>query len=382
MYARAQVVEALGAGVIAFDPATAASCFATPFADFCQPATFGGLEACRGVFRGTVPLGAPCLRIYMFGELDECADGRCSAGEETGACAPGTCQPFLAAGAPCTDDAGASIDPGCAPTFQCVDGVCASDGKLGDPCIHPGALCRPTWPQLECAPFADGGLACDVARPGGALCAHLGTGVDEVCQSQTCGDDGGCADTIDDGGLVCGPTAALCASGTACQPSGAEVPTCQPPRAALSPCASGDVCVTDYACALPDDGGVGTCTALPAIGASCDGACASGATCSRFADASACAGIVADGGACRGAGDDTCAPGLTCDATSRACAPFAPLRAPCAVDGDCERGLYCDDAARVCLTWKRHGAPCARDGECVYATGCTGGACNSACNVP
>jgi hypothetical protein len=382
MYARAQIAEALEAGVVAFDPAKAATCFATPFDDFCQPESFASLEACRGVFTGTVPLGSPCLRVYLFGDVDECKDGRCSAGEEIGACTPGTCAPFLDAGATCTDDAGTSIEPGCAPGFQCVGGACAADGKPGDPCTSAGQLCRPTWPVLDCAPFADGGLACDFARPGGGLCDDHGNGVDEVCRSQTCGGDGGCSDTLADGGVICGSTTPPCPSGTACQPNGADPMSCQPPRAAHAACAPGDVCADGFTCALAADGGAGTCAALPGVGAPCEGACASGATCSRFDDAGACAAVVAQGGACRGPGDDACAPGLTCSAASRTCVPFAAFGAACVADGDCEKGLYCDDAAKVCRAWKRHGQPCARDGECAYAQGCVTSACSSACTVP
>lgn len=382
MSARAQIVEALDAGVVAFDAVKAAACFASPFEDFCQPEDFGALEACRGVFQGTIPLGAPCLRVYLFGDLDECKDGSCSVGEVYGACVPGTCQPFLGAGSPCVDDAGSLIGPGCGPGYSCAAGVCAIDGRIGDPCLNPGELCRPTWPQVECAPLADGGLACDQARIAGGLCAYQEAGVDEVCRSQTCGADGGCTDLLVDGGIVCGATAPPCASGTACQPNGKDPPSCQPPRGPGAACLPGDVCSDGFTCAPNGDGGTSTCVALPAIGAPCAGACAPGATCTSFGDAGTCVAIVPEGGACRGAGDDTCAPGLTCNATSKTCLPFAGWSAACAADGDCERGLYCDDAARLCRTWKRHGAPCARDGECIFGSGCSGGLCESACNLP
>jgi hypothetical protein len=272
----------------------------------------------------------------MFGDLDECSGGRCSAGEVSGTCTAGTCQPFLDAGAACLDDAGVNLDPGCAPGASCVGGACQKNGAVGDPCSAPGMLCRPTWPPIDCAPLADGGLACDNPRTAGGACDYQGAGVDEVCRSQVCGADGGCQDTLADGGVICGSEAPPCPAGSFCQPNPGDAPSCQPPRAGGAPCAPGDVCADGFTCALPGDGGAGTCVAVPDAGSLCDGPCA----------------------------------------------PPVPFGGACAADGDCETGLYCDDVTRTCLTWKRNGQPCSRDAECISATGCTGTVCASACTIP
>jgi hypothetical protein len=378
-FLRAQTVEAIDAGLVAFDPVKAASCFATAsFDEFCFTNDLLRLVDCQGIFAGTVAMGGACVRIYMFGDLDECGTGVCSVGEQSGICGGGTCGPFLDAGATCVDDAGALIPPGCARGAQCFHGTCAPVGNLGDSCVNPGELCRPLWPQLACAPTPDGGLACDYARDAGAPCAASGVDVDEVCRSQICV-SGQCTGATADGGIACLSPDPPCPTGTACQGNGkTDPPSCQVPIPVGNACPAGSVCAAGTIC----DPDAGICTALPGAGVPCAGSCASGLVCSQFADAGACRAVVGDGGACLGAGDDVCAPGLTCRSQSTSCAPLAGFGEACGADTDCDRGLYCDATTSACRTWKRNGELCARDGECIFGSGCTMSRCASACAVP
>jgi hypothetical protein len=378
-FVRAQTIQAIDAGLVAFDPVRAASCFAAAsFDEFCFTNDLFRLVDCQGIFAGTVAMGGACVRIYMFGDLDECATGVCSVGEQNGACGGGTCGPYLDAGATCVDDAGALIPPGCARDAQCFHGACAPVGQLGDPCVNPGELCRALWPQLACAPTPDGGLACDYARDAGGPCAAGGVDVDEVCRSEICV-SGQCSGATADGGIACLSPDPPCPTGTACQGNGkTDPPSCQPPIPAGTACSAGSVCAAGTIC----DPDAGVCTPLPAAGAPCSGSCVSGFVCSLLADAGTCRAVVGDGGTCQGAGDDVCAPGLTCRSQSSTCAPLAGFGAACGADTDCDRGLYCNATTTACLTWKRNGEACARDGECVFGTGCTMGHCASGCAVP
>jgi hypothetical protein len=378
-YARAQMNLALTAGVIAFDAVKAASCFAqTSFDDYCVTRDLFHLVGCQGIFTGTRALGRSCVRVYMFGEVDECQGGACSAGEVSGTCGGGVCGPFLDAGAACVDDAGSSVPPGCGPGMHCMAGACVAEGKPGDPCGDPTWLCRSLWPQLACAPVADGGLECAFARDAGGACGVSGTDVDEVCRSQLCV-NGQCADKTADGGIACASPSPPCPAGTACQANGkTDPPSCRAPIAAGGACSAGAVCAAGSEC----NGSV--CVALPGdAGAPCVDGCGVGLACSHFKDAGACRAVVPSGGACGGAGDDVCAPGLTCSGVTSTCTPPASVGVACTVDSDCDAGLYCDGAARVCRTWKANGAPCTRDGECIFGTGCGASqTCASACTVP
>jgi hypothetical protein len=391
MWARVAIGPAIRDGLVIYDPAQAAKCFASPMDLFCATNDLATAGAdCAGVFRGTSPQGGDCYPVFFMFPVSMCASGACVGGTfPAGACAPSKCTPYLAPAASCIDDAGVFVSPGCGPNALCTNDThaCEASRKPGDPCTSLGDPCNAGQPVAWCIPPADGsdaGYVCGYPRDGGEPCgAANGVQVSAACRSHYCAGNA-CVDEVD-AGKVCFLTTD-CPTGTFCQGAG-TLTVCQRPVPDGGACVIGgdNICAAGLGCISPDAGSVGACQPLPSEGQSCDqyGCDAPALVCAATVDAGQiCQRIVASGAPCAGP-LTPCDYGTTCLATTHRCGAPSVLGGPCADDTDCDRGLYCADDTKTCAAWKRSGTACKRDGECVFGSTCTdAGVCYTECTPP
>lgn len=348
------------------------------------------MPECRSVFTGAVTDGGSCWPAHFLGaSVQACANGVCVGGSfGTQACVPGHCVSKLGASAPCRDDAGTDLVPGCGEGLLCdrVSDTCTPVGTLGSPCVTTGERCDTESLRLLCLPTGDGGLACDVPRAAGGFCqAPEGYSLATACRSLVC-EGGRCQETTDAGDLYCMTSAFPCPTSQYCSWDQSP-PRCAPRLGAGVTCSPGaDVCVAGLRCATDADAGflVSTCQAIPSLGQPCDGPCVTGLVCVARADGgSACASFLDAGAGCAGAGDVRCPGGTVCRADSSTCAAPGGLGGACAGDLDCDRGLSCSGETRTCTAWRHAGEACHRDGECLYGFQCAdGGVCRTVCTAP
>jgi hypothetical protein len=386
LYARAELLPSLQAGLIEYDAAKAEECFDDSLDGFCSTNNLWYVKSCREMFRGTSGADEPCYRVYFLANtMDTCAEGHCDTTPQA-ECGSGRCVPFLADDADCVDEQGARVEPGCGPDRLCdyPSKRCFAEKVLHDPCTTLGDSCNNSLPRLFCLPKADGSeaLECDVPRPTGSVCG-LGSGpqTSAACQSLIC-NDGRCIDKSETGEIYCLAGPQVCPAGQACFAK-PDNPVCGDPITEGGACSTiGHDCAAGLSCVASGEpaANTGTCQPLAEAGEDCLGIdCAEGLRCLGDETASSCAPIVEMGGACESAGE--CADGLDCLEGSKRCGLRAPLGAHCQADGDCERGLYCGDGAKTCRPWQRNGEACTRQQQCVYDNGCTeDGVCASLCS--
>jgi len=225
--------------------------------------------ACTAALTGTVSNGNTC-----YNSVDCLSGSYCTAQISSAPC-PGTCQPFLAAGAVCT-----SSDQ-CGPSAECT-------GTTPMTCV---TLSTAAGGACPCA----GNLWCDTGNtaggPNGTCTAFLGTGA--TCTSSTaCGGGKVCVGTVANptpttcqpsvgSGGDCTASSSLCGPGWECQPS-TSPPTmlCVSPPGVGSPCGINNLfCIGGY-CGYP---ALPTCQPYLAPGAACTSAtsfyCQPGYTC-------------------------------------------------------------------------------------------------------
>jgi hypothetical protein len=386
LYARAELLPALEAGLLEYDPAKAEECFTDSLEGFCSTNNLWYVKSCREMFRGTTGTDEPCYRVYFLANtLDTCAQGHCDTMPRA-ACGSGRCEPFLADDADCIDEQGAPVEPGCGPNRLCdyPSKRCFAEKQLHDACPTLGAPCNNSLPRSFCIPKADGSdvLECDVPRPTGSVCGlSSGEQISIACQSLIC-HGGECVDESETGEIYCLAGAQVCPAGQACfvKP---DNPVCGDPIAADGACSTlGHECAAGLGCVASGEpeANLGTCQPLAEAGEDClEVGCAEGLRCVGDDTESRCAPIVEAGGPCESTNE--CADDLDCLEGSQTCGARAPFAAPCEADGDCERGLYCDDDAKTCRSWHRNGEPCTRQQQCVYDNGCTdAGVCESLCS--
>ncbi len=384
MYGRAELLPAIAAGLIEYDPSKAEECFTAPVEGFCGTNNLWYSAACRDAFKGTVTGNDPCYPLYFLGnELDTCDGGKCNAMPGSKDCGSGRCQPYIADGDPCRDDQNKPILPGCRPGSLCneTSKLCMAGLKRHATCTNEGGQCNNELPLLTCVPRADGkaGFECDLRRPAGEICGITDGGqFSAACESFVCRDNK-CVDKDLAGDLYC--FSGVCPAGKVCLHL-PENPLCQ------DPIAQGDACqMSDHGCDVglncvsdqnPDAPLDGTCQPIAEEGESCLGVeCAAALRCVGQ-DAPTCQPIVERGDDCVPEAS-TCAVGLDCLEGSGKCGDRLLFGEPCTVDGDCEGGLFCSDDTGTCRPWKHNGEECTRNQECVYGNGCTKGVCDSIC---
>jgi hypothetical protein len=280
-----RIEEAIAAGTVQFDGASAQRCLDEIEATGCAVIDRQSLEACEATLVGTVAAGGACnLNEECSGDAFCRLDAMC----------PGTCQPRAGAAATCEED------DGCQATLRCVDGVCRAPGASGAGCATAN----------EC----QGGLICF---------GQMGT-TDGECIStadlQTAGLGDACSPQ-QIGGPLCEPGLSCVLTEITAGPPPAPVFECVSPSASGAvcnvgfpdPCPSGEMC----AGAAPLSGDLeGTCTALPTSGPCLENRCADAHRC----DGTRCVAISGIGGACMEDADcfsgncegGTCAEGVLC----------------------------------------------------------------------
>lgn len=277
-------------GDIAFDSGAAGRCLDALETVPCTR-TSASLSDCDIVFRGALPLGAPCV-------IDEqCKDAYCTS--NTAGCS-GVCTAFPATGTACSVKVpcGPSdvCDPtsskcvarlpagaGCAATYFCARGLSCAQGK----CASPGSVGTSCGLNTDCT----SGTFCDQATK---KCAA------QLAEGAPCTAAGMCGD-----GLACAGLAVGGGSGT-----------CRPWLDAGKACTPGAFgCPQDMTC---DNTGK-VCKGAGALGEMCtNGSCAADLYCN--AATQKCAPLVGYGGACTGQGmsENPCAVG-ECEPTTKTC---------------------------------------------------------------
>jgi hypothetical protein len=237
----------------------------------------------------------------------------------------------------------------------------------------PGITVSPT--QLDRCASAIQALGCSPVATPIAACFWTGTLASGAacnegaqCGSDSCGFSGGSAC---DGGS-CNTNCGVCEPGaTTGQPCGVAMP-------------GGKQFIQ---CESPDDacsgGSSGECTPIVrgADGATCDGnalQCEQGLYCDATGK---CATVVAQGAACNDQGrSNPCAAGLTCVQTTGTgkgtCRGLGQSGATCSGDQDCASGFACSATSRTCgtVTWVDAGGTCSDLARCLIG-GCNAGRC-------
>ena len=238
--------------------------------------------------------------------LEACASAVNGAGCAAGAAVPAVCDitGALPAGAACNEN------------FQCQSGACFQ-------VVIPGEGGASSDACATCLPIAQLGQPCTVACPPGATCDHR-------LATPTCV-------TVMHGmaGAKCDGQALQCTTGLYCDNSA----TCAPMPAAGQPCTPGGLCAAPAAC----------------VGAVCELAGATGATCEQ---------------------DFTCAAGLGCS-LSQTCGAvtWAGAGQPC---GDLVRCLVGDCNGGTCPAVIADGSACTvgdLSSTCDTFAQCQGGTC-------
>jgi hypothetical protein len=216
----------------------------------------------------------------------------------------------------CATVIAANVAPGgaCAIDEECTSGSC-SCGECAGPPPPPGS-CAST----PCAP----GFACNAAMtcvPRG----HIGDACERPFVESA---EGTCATNL------------LCEGGTCHSPE--EHRTADLGEDCYSPRNHSDPrvwCRPGLACHFVVGGAPGTCSALLASGAPCEGGthgmCELGTICHGPAGTATCAPYAAVGEECFGSGADPCVAGTRCAPGTSMCAPIGDDGASCASDADC-----------------------------------------------
>jgi hypothetical protein len=385
LYARAELLPALKAGLIEYDAAKADACLGGVPAGFCGTNNLWYLKSCREMFRGTGGADDPCYRVYFLSNtIDTCAEGQCDAKPQT-ECGSGRCVPFLADDADCVDAEGVRVEPGCGPGRLCdyPSKRCVAEKVLHEACTSLGEACNYDLPRLFCVPKADGSdaLECDAPRPTGSVCGAIGGPQASIaCESLIC-KEGKCIDESETGESYCLAGDRVCPAGQVCFAK-PDYPVCGDAITEGGACSTiGRECAAGLACVASGEPteNMGTCQPLAEEGEDCLAiGCAEGLRCVGDDTASSCAPIVEAGGSCESSNE--CADGLDCLEGPKTCGVPALIGAACQADGDCEGGLFCGDDAKTCRPWKRNGEACTRQQECIYNNGCTDdGVCESLC---
>lgn len=262
-----QLVHAVEAGRITYQPDQAAACLAAVRDAACDATLADArveVDACRATFLGTLADGAACF------EDEACRSGDCATPTCSLACCPGTCGPTLP-----TPSLGQA----------CPQGRCAR-----------GAYCSPAG---TCEALVTAGGACSDRR----ACDY----------GLTCSTDRVCTDAPNRG-ASCAQSA--CADvGDRCDP---DSKTCVPLQGRGGPCARDATGQYDCQRPLYCSSASLLCEELPPVGAACFLYCAPGVRCN---DDFVCEAKADNGQPCANKGE--CASDF-CDATSGVCAdqPF------------------------------------------------------------
>jgi len=304
------VTDAVKAGRLTYDPASAARCLSALGSAPCTAnALLTRVADCDAVFTPVVAVGSQCF------SSGECVGGYCDAPE---GCA-GTCRAHLATGANCANatqcDPGTDFcDPGsescttlpvagascsgegsCGPALFCVvsgsntTGACQSAGSAGD-------VCRPlTLAGSTCSP----GLYCDTTASPAVCAARLG-------QGSTCASDAACSDTLACVGLTLDPASGAVTASGKCGPL-LDVGSACDPNVDSTGCPFYQKC----------DSSTRRCVLMGFSGDDCSGTgyCREHLTCDQN---SKCSSTLAAGAACD-ATNDTCDT-VPCDPGSAQCA--------------------------------------------------------------
>ncbi len=382
----------------------------------------GGSQSCDAGFACDGAYGGHCRMAVRVGDRcdvtgihDACAAGSSCVFDGTQA----TCVAAGAAGGPCRSlaprcDAGLACTVPTGTTGQCrpavpVGGVCDPFGQTSA-CV-PRSQCMSSGADFRCvADRSLGGACVNSACAVGLACSQefhcrtavrLGSSCDRAGVLNACGDGASCvgvgpegtcmlrganlapcrfSDHPCDAGLVC--TAGVCRSavavGGACDPTGLV-----------------NGCTLDSTCV--GVGGVATCVANGAFGATCrfmSPACDAGLACATTAWGPRCRPAVAVGEACDVGGiADACADGATCASDRGVCVADGANGGACRTSGGdaCDAGLACTSsyaghcrravpAGGVCDPYGLTSA-CMGDDQCVFglcrAPGTVGGSCRS-----
>jgi len=192
--------------------------------------------ACQATLTGTVAQGGTCW------DSSNCAAGYCTWDLLTGTC-PGTCQPFTAAGAACSDDT-------CGPDLGAAQPTCKLLSGTGGACPCQDALyCDTSGATATCRPFLATGATCTSF---GAPCNLL----------TTCGGSPSTCQAYVGAGATCDPTDSQCGIGYDCTGTSTF-----------------------------------TCTSLPALGDACDFQCLR-SWCDFLSPTPTCHALLADGATC------------------------------------------------------------------------------------
>jgi hypothetical protein len=237
-----RIQSAVETGSVDYDPSQVEGCRGAYEALECGELLNRNLEACQGVFKGTLQAGEEC-------EIDEecVGDSVCLALDSC----PGVCAPRQTAGEPCTSD------------DQCADGlVCSVVTEL---CVAPraeGETCE-GGVEAQCTP----GLLClgadeETGRVGtcrtvDGLFVALEGGDCDILQGPLCQVGLSCVlvQLSVTGNSIAGTCAAAVGSGEDCA------------LAVPSQCPEGEYCAINAADLLTGD--PGACTPLPLVGEAC-----------------------------------------------------------------------------------------------------------------
>ncbi len=204
-------------------------------------------------------------------EESDCASGMVCVIEAEGE--PGRCALAPSSGAPCFDEVT------CAPGLACVEGLCAAEPGLGEPCAM-----GPLGPVVCAEGLACVARVCSAPPTEGETCAlgvpHCADGLGCVFE----GADNVCRARRGEGGTCDGDE--VCLDGLYCD---VHRRTCAPALAAGEPCRDGNECGREGACVL-DASATLRCAPRPREGEPCLlDECRDGLACRRVAERGSCA---------------------------------------------------------------------------------------------